>query len=120
MTAKRKRDVTTRPPEGRRGVDSSFGAARARRVLAADIPDVVYSKPSGRPRLSPLSPSPVSRAAPPPLAGAVNAHSKLSLQPPASLVRDIDSGSVCKARPASNKSKGGGSRSFVPWCSARK
>lgn len=98
---------------------STFDVARARRELVAALPGVIHQSSrdrraaqAARPRLDQGdSPSRVRRPASMPdrTSGQGDSPSRNRL--------DMRRQQTCKPRPDSNKSKGGGSRPFVPWCS---
>ncbi len=96
---------------------STFRVAAAQRVLAADLPDLIYS--GGRVRRPSSAPASVASARSA-LVSEVPVRRDVSRPAGLSLARsDLSEprlGATCKARPTDNSKSGGGSRGFIPWC----
>lgn len=103
-----------RDPSPGRG---TFAVARARRVLAEELPQVVVSGRAPIRSISKVSastePEPLRMNRPPmPKPKALRDEAREPLN-----MRDRDD-ETCKGRPSSSRGSGG-SRPFVPWCSRK-
>lgn len=102
---------------GSRGSRGVFATADARRVLAEELPQVIYQGRAAS-RVSRASPS-VGTTSPLSVGLVPSLAVRPVVQPQSASLRLDPPPSACKARPASNRKSSGVSRSFVPWC-ARK
>ena len=113
-----------RPRERVSTPGNTFRVAQAQRVLARDLPQVVYHK---------AAPKPDARREPP-CVGCAQEAAKASISKPAMQARRDDltparsqpmlhkPAPTCKGKPSERQSKrgGGAGRSYVPWCGGSK
>lgn len=103
-----------------RNARSTFRVARAQRVLAEALPDLVTLRADPVKTRSALSrsdqASPLSRVQ---IAAAAQSRKPDRVEPePLRIDRPLPDAPTCKARPERSKGNGG-SRAFVPWCNRR-
>lgn len=107
----------SRPRDGRldgRIARTTFGVARANRLLADTLPDIIEPPKDDRPKLSGLDQPErqsvaVSAARKPPRPLPDVAPRKQATLRDAPIKR-------CKPRPSDSRKGGGSGKSFVPWC----
>lgn len=99
-----------RPPANR----GTFAVARANRVLADQLPDVIHQR-SGSPRPARSRQLTLDAAPMRPAVVPVSSAPRKAEGPQPRRQLDLVSERACKTRPGSSKG-GGGGRPFVPWC----
>lgn len=103
---------------------STLGVARAKRVLADTIPDVVYRKEAPRPSVM-REEKPCVGCAQEAVKASVTSQRDLQRRddltpdrPAVTLRKEVE---TCKDKPSGKRKAGGGTgRPFVPWCSKKR